>query len=245
VSFFEQLEAAIKGFTAALLPWPESEKCGRAWGVDVAPYSGLLGLIEGPGGALLFFFGAIAYMQGASLALSDALLENWQPGLSTQHFQGGGLIGLLAWCLHPMAWIFIIEGLTGTLRLISFATTRQPVGEPSVWLLLRLITLLRRATQRGIEARNMGPLRPDRLRWDAAGCDLEIVSCRQRDEWSGGIGLEVEGRFFRPLGSEERVEGPHHVIAYRFEELDENEVIRRMVAYQDIVTDHGDRSAGM
>jgi hypothetical protein len=234
----QQLELILCGLIAALLPWPESEYRARAWGVDVAPYSLLIGIVEAPVFALLFFFGAIAYMQGSVPFLNMALVENWFPGMNTEHVRGAGLIAVLAWFLHPLAWLFMLQWVTGTLRLVAFATSRLSVGEPLVWATLRITQALVRAKTAAVQARNLGPLRPDRLVYDA-GCDLEIHTCRERPDWSDGMGLGVNDRFFRLLGMEQRYEDPHHVLVYRFQELDENEVIRRPVIYRDVVEESG------
>jgi hypothetical protein len=164
------------------------------------------------------------------------LLENWSPemNLSTEHIRGTGAIGLLVWFIHPLAWLLASIGITGTVRAVAFAVVREPVGEPLVWLVLRTAGLLRRRTRRAVESRNLGPLRPDRLVWDA-GCDLEIHSCRERPEWTEGMTLEVEERFFRLLGTRPGYQAPHHELVYRFAELDPNEVIRRRVSYRDLV----------
>lgn len=43
--------------------------------------------------------------------------------------------------------------------------------------------------------------------------------------------LEVDGRFYRLLGVELRADGEHRVLAYRWQEPGEHEIIRRPVRY--------------
>ncbi len=61
--------------------------------------------------------------------------------------------------------------------------------------------------------------------------DLEILACRERDDWYDGVTLQLGDRFFRFINTRERIQGAYHVIGYRFAELDENEVIRGATQY--------------
>jgi hypothetical protein len=229
-----ELRFALRGFAVALLPSPERERLANRWQVDAASYSFSLGLIEAVGGGLMFFFGAIACMLGTVPFLNQVLIDNWFEGLSSTHFRGGGLVGLLVWCLHPVAWLCILEGITGIVRVAAFVADRQGVGEPLVWLVLRVVQLVVRGSGRARRARDLGPLRPDRLVWHSDS-DLEILSCRERPEWTDSVALGIDDRFFRLTGLEDRADGMHTVVAYRFAELDPNEVIRRAVLYRDVV----------
>ena len=228
-----QIWFTLKGLLIAVLPYPENQRLAWAWGLDAAAYSLLLGIIETTLGLGLFFFGAIQAVQGGSLFFSQLLLDNWFPELNTQHFQGGGIIALMTWLIHPLAWLFILVALTGAARLFAYVASQQPVGEPFVWALLRLVQHSSRLARRAKQARDLGPLRHDHLRFHA-GCDLEITTCRERPTWSEGATLEVQGRFFRPLGPPHKTsEGPHWALVYRFYELDDNSVIRGLVHYSD------------
>jgi len=228
-----RLRDAGLGLVCAVLPRPENERCARAWDVDAATWSGLVGLAQAPSFGLLFLFGAIACVQGVAPRLSMMLLENWVPEMTTEHIRGTGAIGLLVWFIHPLAWFFALEGLTGIARVVAFTASHEAVGEPLVWVGLRAAQLSRFTARRAARSRQLGELRPDRLVW-GQGCDLEILSCRERPEWSDAA-LEVEGHFFRLLAREERPDAANTVLAYRFRELDPNEVIRGLVRYQDIV----------
>jgi len=231
----ERAWSALKGLVVALLPYPENQRLASAWGVDAGPSSALLGVIESTVGLGLFFFGAVEAVEGGSLLLSGLLLENWSPELSTQHFQGGGLIALMTWLIHPLAWLFMLIAVTGAVRIAAYVASQQAVGEPLLWLVLRTTQALARLATAAKRSRDLGPLRPDR-QGRGAGCDLEIVTCRERPEWTDGTTLEIEGRFFRPIAAGQEVaDGPHWAIAYRFRELEPNAVIRGLVHYRDTV----------
>jgi hypothetical protein len=229
-----ELRYLVRGVAAAMLPAPENRRAGVAWGVDVALYSMAVGLVEAVGGGLSFFFGAIAFMMGSVPIFNTILLENWFPALSSTHIRGGGLVALLVWCTHPLAWFFILEGVTGVVRIVAFATSREPVGEPVVWLVLRLDSLIGRGLRRERVARTFGPLREDRLVWRPRG-GLEIMTCRERPDWEEGTTLQVQDRFFRLGRAEERAEGAFHVMVHHLQELEEHEVIRHPVPYEDTV----------
>jgi hypothetical protein len=148
----------------------------------------------------------------------------------------------MTWLIHPLAWLFMLVALTGTARIFAYVASQQPVGEPVVWALLRLSQLSTRLAGRAKQARDLGPLRPDRLRF-GAGCDLEITTCRERPEWIESATVEVQGRFFRPLGPPLKVpDAPHWALVYRFDELDTTTVIRGLVHYHDVL-EHGETTA--
>lgn len=170
-------------------------------------------------------------MQGASPLLSMALLESYPVDLNTEHIRATGPMALLAWLLHPLAWLFLLQWATGTLRLVSYATTGQPVGEPSVWAALRLGGAIGELLLRAKKTRDMGPARPDRIILQSDG-NLEIISSTDRPEWHDGITLEFQGRFFHYQSSEKRQDGIHSILAFRFTELDPFEVVRGLVHYQ-------------
>jgi hypothetical protein len=236
----ERARLALCGLAVALFPQPESSRLARQSGVDLPFWSFLIGVIEAPVGGLLFFAGAIDSVSETAPALSALLLENWFPELNEGHFMGAGLIGLLAWYLNPVAWLLALEGVTGACRVAAFAASREAVGEPLLWAGLRCGQLIHRSSRRRARLSALGPLRPDRLQYGENG-RLEILSCREREEWLPGVALEVERRFFRSVEVAARPDGDHQVLVYRFQELDPNEVIRHPVPYQPLPCPTGDR----
>jgi len=221
----------LVGVCVALLPWPENERFGSRFEVNASRFSFLVGIIEAPVFALLFFFGAISFMEGTSPVLSMALLESYPSDLNTEHIRATGPMALLVWLLHPLAWFFLLQWATGTLRLVSYATSRQPVGEPSVWAALRLGGAIRELLLRAKTTRDMGPARPDRIILQSDG-NLEILSSRDRPEWHDGTTLEFQDRFFHYQSLEKRQDGIHSILVFRFTELDPTEVVRGLVHYQ-------------
>ena len=228
--FAGELRCIVLGFVAALVPSPQNERLGKVWNVDVAPYSMAIGLVEAAVGGLGFLFGGIAAMTGDVETLNMFLLHNWFPGMTTTHFQGAGLIALFFWVTHPMAWFLALLGMTGIVRIFTFVATRGAVGEPVVWLVMRIVAALGRSRGRASRKRELGPMRGDRLIYGKEA-DLVIFACRERQEWNDAMTLAINDRYFRLLDLEDRLEGAYHVLVYRFTELGEHEVIRRPVGY--------------
>jgi len=222
----------LQGFWTALLPSPERERFARPRELDAPRWSLELGIVQMFGGIALFLAGGLAFMRPATTDGSMTLLQHWWPGLSTTHFQGLAILNWLAWFIHPASWPFAYLALVGLARCAAFAITREAVGEPIVWALLRArkFASTRSATRRR-ESR-LGPMRPDRV-LAGKGPDLFVVCCREKPEWTSASTLEIGGRFYRLVGVEERPDGPWDSIVYRLREAKIGAgVIRRLVRYE-------------
>ncbi len=236
---FESAKLVFLGFVAALVPSPQNSRLGKAWEVDVGPFSMALGMVEAVVGGLGFLFGGIAAMTGDIKMLNMFLLSNWFPGMSTTHFQGAGLIALFFWVTNPIALFLAFQGMTGIVRIFTFVTTRNAVGEPIVWLVMRIVAAIRGRIVKTSRKKDLGPLRRDRLVYGKEA-DLVIFACRERHDWNDAMTLAMGDRFFHLLDVEDRVEGAFHVLAYSFTELDDREVIRRPVKYVDTLEAQAD-----
>jgi hypothetical protein len=229
----EGLRFSALGLLSAMLPSPERDRLRRDHGVDPPSSSLTIGIAETAAGALLFLAGGIAWSRGGAGLMSSALLENWWPGLSTTHFQGTGLIGWLSWFLHPEAWLYGFVGLTGMVRCVAFAATREAVAEPVVWAALRGYQALRRRSWVKERERLLGPPRPDRI-VEAPDGSIVVLTCRDKPEWNESVTIEVDERFYRLDGIEDRADGEWQVIAYRLRPQKEGEVFRTLVHYNGV-----------
>jgi hypothetical protein len=184
------------------------------------------------GGVALFMAGGLAFMRPATTDGSMTLLENWWPGLNTTHFQGLAILNWFAWFIHPMSWPFAYLALVGLARCVAFAISREAMGEPIVWAVLRVWKHARaRSATRRRESR-LGPMRPDRV-LSGRGPDVFVVCCREKPEWTAATTIEIEGRFYRRVGVEERPDGAWSSIVYRLREAEIGAgVIRRLVRYE-------------
>lgn len=219
-----------QGLWVALLPAPERQRFARRHGLDAPLWSLILGLAQGGWGLVLFVVGGLAFTRGVSADLSQGLLENWQPGLTSTHFRATGLVGWLAWLVWPASWPRSYLALVGLGRCLAFAVTREAFGEPLVvpalWAWQRA-TRARRARMREAE---LGPLRPDRLLRE--GDEVVLVSCRPKAGWDEAVTVEIEDRYYRLAAVEERAGRPWKSVVYRLREQDPTSAIRRLVRYE-------------
>lgn len=216
---------------AALLPSPERERFARPREIDAPRGSLELGLVELAAGVVLFSRAGLAFMRAAASSQSMALIENWRPGLSTVHFQGVGLINWLAWFLHPGSWPFVYLAVVGLARCAAFAVSREAFGEPVVWAGLRAWQGIRRRRASRKREDLLGPVRPDRV-LTGPGRDLFVISARDKPEWTSAATLEIDGRFYRLVGVEQRRDGNHEAVVYRLREEERGAVVRRLVRYE-------------
>jgi len=203
-----------------LLEWPRRTLQG----------SFALGLAQGGIGAALFVVFGLAFMRGISSDLSTVLLENWDPSLTSTHFRGTGLVGWLAWLVWPGSWPWSYLALVGLVRCLTFAITREPVGEPLLIPVIRLLQARRRRKAEQARCLELGPPRTDRLQH--SGGELLVISAREKPGWeTGSTTIEIDGRYFLVVGVEERFDGRWVSLVYRLRPADETAAIRRMVRY--------------
>ncbi len=150
--------------------------------------------------------------------------------MSGTHLQALGLLAWLAWFLHPLGFLLMLQTLTGAVRLAGAVAGGQASGEPLVWLVVRIVQLCGRGWERAEIESRFGPPQPDRILREP-GADLVILSSRARPEWNEFATLQYGDRFFRRIDEAERMVGSRAVIAYRFRAVGENEVIRGLVQY--------------
>jgi hypothetical protein len=138
----------------------------------------------------------------------------------------------LAGFLHPVAWLLLYVALSGLARCVAFAGTREAVGDPVIWLLLRTSDLLRsRRAGRRIE-HAMGPPRPDRiLRNPRNGSEIVVLTCREKPDWTPAVTIQIDDRHYLVREVVPRCDGEWVSLAYRMRELQPGEIIRSLVRY--------------
>ncbi|MDH3285741.1 MAG: hypothetical protein OEQ13_13500 [Acidobacteriota bacterium] len=224
------LNVLTVGTIAAVLPSPGRDRIARDHDIDVPLFSFAIGAIEAPLGIVAFMAGGIAHVWSGAGERSLLLVQNWWPGLSTYHFQGVGLLGWLAWFLHPLAWACALVGATGMMRLIAFTATRTAIAEPAAVAVVALSRLVRRKAFAIYREHMLGPVRPDRFVRES-GSDLVLLASREKGGWNERVTLEIGGKFYRITGSSLRRDGRWHAIAYRLREDEQHGVIRRLVRH--------------
>jgi hypothetical protein len=221
---------------AALLPAREREEMIRRRSVDPYPWSFWLGLGEFLVGGYAVGANALAYSRAASSEIATYVLEKMDPHALNDFShrlaitESGALIWL-TWALRPLTWLLVSIPLVGMAGMIAFGVSRDAVGEPIVWILLRVAQGVRRLLDRHAFRRRFGPERPDRLVREP-GCDLVVLSSRAKLDWNELVTIEIGDRFFRLLRTEERRDRGWWAHAYVLAEADPNEVFRGLIRYQ-------------
>lgn len=225
----EIVKHSLRGLLAALLPSPERERYARDHGLDVPRWSLIVGLGQLIGGALLFLVVGLGFVRTGSVAGGLALLQNWQPGLTTTHMQGMGLIHWLAWFIHPASWPLSYLAALGFIRCVAFVATREAVGDPLVLAGMRIVQR-RRSRRAELDFRQrLGPVRPDRL-LPAGDRELVILSAREKP-WTDAVTIEHRGRYYKCVDVEWKPDDRWQVLAYRLREEPPGAIIRRIVRY--------------
>lgn len=220
--------------TAALVPAKERFDLERR-GADPLGWSLLLGFVELFLGVVLLIGNAQSYIQPRTEIVAEQAVEMMESGrieTSDQAFGAlmSGSVVWLSWALEPLTWLLASVALTGMARLIAFGVSRDVVGEPLVWIGLRIAQSFGGALGASRDQLRFGPERPDRLVREP-GSDLVVLSARPKMDWSDRVTIEIEERFYRLRSTEERQDGTWWAYAYVLDEAPSNEIIRALIRY--------------
>jgi hypothetical protein len=225
------------GLFAALLPAPERDGFAGRHGVDPAGWSGLLGLAEFLVGGAALVSNALAFFKEIAERNATIFMDLMETQRLTDaekvSYGLSGVANWVQWMTRPWTWFLIMLPVVGMIRMVTWWVSSEASGEPLVWAGLRLNQLLKRKAGEVRDRRIFGPERPDRLLPGPAGPDggVIILSCRPKPGWNPRVTIEVDGRFYRLLRTEERQDGPWRVHAHVLGEHPESEIIRALVRY--------------
>ncbi len=221
---------------ATILPAAERAELARRYGAEPRRWSLALGFVELFFGARLLFANGLAYFEAQSDVVASYVTDHLDPR-TLDHFENrlaftqSGAVIWLTWALRPLTWLLLSLAAVGVARLVAFAVDHDAVGEPLVWLGLRMGQAARRALA-GLRRRShYGSERPDLLLHER-GSDLVVVSCRPKPEWNERITIAIGSRFFHLIGHEERPDRGFHAHAYRLQEEEPGAVFRGLVRYE-------------
>lgn len=221
----------LLGLLAALLPAPERDDLVRR-GAEPLAWSVILGLVELFLGVLLLVSDALAYFQSLADAAAAQIVEMDPRKLAANPgFGHVGAVIWLSWATEPFTWLLASVALTGMVRLVTFGVTREVVGEPIVWLAVRIVQAVQRRLQGSRDLLRFGPERPDKVIRSPGG-GLVVLSCRPKPDWNDRITIEIEERFYRLRGLEERQDGTWWAYAHLLREAADNEIIRGLIRYE-------------
>ena len=217
---------------AMILPAPERLDHERRSLLDVPFWSMLLGWAQLAGAFVylvnnyLFTLRSIGSVNAAVFAAAPndfehRLAYNWS-----------GAFNAVLWLVQPTTLFGFLVAGTGLLRLVAFASGRESLGEPLVYLGLRIGQLFRRKKAEKSLAMSLGRERPDRFLPGENGHRF-LLSARQRPDWQVGLSVDFGDELLQIVGVELKVpEGETgKVWFYELREQPANELIRRMVAY--------------
>ena len=221
---------------AALVPAAERDELIRRYDAEPFAWSAVLGILELYFGGKLLLANALAYIQAETDRLAAFVvahldsqpLDTFEKSLAVTW---GGSVVWLAWALQPMTWLLFSIPLVGIARLVAFGVSRDAVGEPLVWVVVRLAQGVRRLARSVQRRRRFGPLRPDRI-LRGRGSDLVVLSCRPKPDWNERITIEIGERFYRLQRVEERQFGNWWAYAHVLHEADPNEIFRGLIRYE-------------
>src|SRR6185503_19301045 len=160
------LVALGAGILAALLPREPRERLARRHGVDPAFWSPLVGLVELFAGGWTLVGDFLVRIRGLVDQGTDAALQGgFEYGdVSPLTVMWGGAFAWLRWLTSRWTLFLLQATITGGVRLVSFAITREPVGEPLAWLGFWLWRLgVQKPAAATHDALHFGPARADRV----------------------------------------------------------------------------------
>jgi hypothetical protein len=221
---------------AALVPAAEREELIRRYDAEPAVWSAVLGLGEFYLGGRLLLANALTFFQTTTDAMATYVMEQMDPR-DLNSFENrlaiflGGPVVWLGWALKPMTWLLFSIPLIGIVRLVAFGVSREAVGEPLAWLVVRIGQGVRTLLGRLQRRHHFGPLRPDRV-LRGRGTDLVVLSCRPKPDWNELITITIGERFYRLQRVEERQLGAWCVHAHVLQEAHPNEIFRGLIRYE-------------
>lgn len=220
----------LLGLLAAILPAVERDELVRR-GAEPLAWSVLLGLAELFLGGALLVSDAIAYFQPLADEAAARILEIDPRELRANPAYGHvGAVIWLAWLTEPFTWLLSGVAVTGVARLVAFGVSREVVGEPLVWLAVRIGQAAGRLLRGSRDKLRFGPERPDRVIREP-GSDLVVLSYAPKPDWNERVTIEIGERFYRLRRVEERQDGTWWAYAYLLQEAPDNEIIRALVRY--------------
>ncbi|MDX1631431.1 MAG: hypothetical protein R3234_06200 [Thermoanaerobaculia bacterium] len=225
------------GLLSALVPEEPRARIVRTVGVDPPFWSFVLGVVQLLIPTLLLVDDFLTVMPELVSAHTGAFLDRVSPAEFGKReireaFYLGGSFSWLHWILRPKVMVLASFPLWGLVRLAAFATTREAVAEPVVWIGFRLWDLMVKRPARSVNRRvRFGADRPDRLE-PISDDRLEVWTARVKTDWNEAVTIEHDGRFYRMAGLEERRYGSHWWYVYELREESPAAVIRRLVRYE-------------
>lgn len=198
----------IIGPLLALLPERWRTARFSELGVDWRRATAISALIEG--------FGAMA------------LLAVWYSVFVTKYggaiagAGGGGFVGLFLVALHPVTWVICYFGCEGVVRFLAAVATGESYGTLPLAMIAWGVARARRGRR--------GKLVGDEVVVRSSEYDLQIASCRAKDDWKYPLTIRYGERFYQVVAGEFRPKSARRYV-YFLRHLPANEIIKGLQNY--------------
>jgi hypothetical protein len=183
--------------------------------------------ISGVGEAVLSLV-ALGFWYMSCLGLFSSRLANYiaksQEGLASNWIFGGSA-GLLGFATNPLTWLIVYFCFEGVIRAFAALASDEVVGTLPLYLFEFGWRKMRR--KRAVPEL---PLVPDEITPGRADCDLQIASCRRREDWKYPYTLRYAGAYFQVVDEKFITAGPRPYI-YSFRRLPAGEIARGLHNY--------------
>jgi hypothetical protein len=190
-------------------------------------------------GVALYTGGYLVYAGHVGSQHGWVLLTNWYSAgfgrpLTQADIMYSGIFAWFGWHMQPEAWLWTFIALTGLVRCVTFLAVKEPVAEPVVALAMWATRTMSGKAREKKRLMELGPERPDKLIYEpeGLGCDLLVVSCRDKPSWNRRVTIEVRDKYYRLLDRQDRWETTRRVACFLLQEVGDEEVARGFVSYQ-------------
>ncbi len=136
-----------------------------------------------------------------------------------------GAAGFLTFMVNPATWVVCYFGLEGIVRTFGALTTGEVIGT----LPLYIADYGWRLTQ-GKRPQPDLPLVPDEITPGGETCDIQIASCRRREDWRYPFTLRYAGAYFQVIAEKCISVGPRPYV-YSLRRLPPGEIARGLRNY--------------
>lgn len=142
------------------------------------------------------------------------------------HGAGGqysGYVGLFALAVHPLTWVICYFGCEAAGRVVAAVATEESHGTLPLWLMAWGLQKLSAQPRLQPIADKVGP--------GPAGSDLEVASCRPKDNWKYPLAIRYQDKFFQVTGQERKPLSAPRPYVYFLRRLPSDEIIKGLESY--------------
>jgi hypothetical protein len=201
--------------------WRQGERNGA--GKYLARAAMFSGLVEAFVALLVLWLWFIYYVGTLGDKYSAFSLTSSRFAFPSLEVSGGA--AFITFMLNPLTWVILYLGLEGILRTFGALTTGEVVGS----LPLYIADYIWRFTKSKRDAPEL-PLVADEITPGGTACDIQIASCRRREDWKYPFTLRYAGAYFQVIAEKCITAGPRPYV-YSLRRLPAGEIARGLGNY--------------